>query len=461
MRVLLVNPAFDGRAEVPPLGLLCLAAVLIGDGIETRVIDLDIPGAVGPNDRLREEIGNFSPAVAGVTATSRNYAAALQAIRRAKEISPGIFTVLGGVHATVAHRGILENVPELDFLIRGEGEDSFLQLVRRLAKKRDYRDLEGLSFRAREGAVHNPPGRPAALETLPMPAHDLVRNGDYRARSISSSRGCFHSCAFCSIKGMYGTGVRFRPAAPVIEEIFHLTAQGARRIMFTDDNFTADRGRLRELCGRMITTGMAGRAEYVVEGRMDDIARHPLNAQILGEAGFRYIYAGAESGSREILDYYGKRTTPGEMLAGAMHCLENNVMPVVNFILLGPRDGVRTIRETIAFARRLFEAGAQIAYTETLVPYPGTPVRDRLEKENRLREDDGICWFETDGKPGYEEFLSMFKIARQEAQDSFGHKPLFDQQRVYFELGRLDEILSQYGANFCKGRNPGDRVTLK
>lgn len=444
MRVLLVNPAFDGRAEVPPLGLLCLAAALIGDGHETRVVDFDVPGPGEPGEKLSEAIGGFGPSVLGVTATSRNYDSALQVIRAAKGISPGIVTVLGGVHATVAYAGIHEDAADIDFLIRGEGENSFLQLVRRLADKGGFQDIGGLSFRSPAGAVHNPRGRPADLNEFPMPAHDLVRNGDYPARSISAGRGCRHGCTFCSIKEMYGKLVRSRDLAPVIEEIHHLTTLGGRRIMFTDDNLTADPGRLKDLCGRMIKTGLAGRAEYIAEGRLDDIARHPLTAQVLGESGFRYIYAGAESGSQRILDYYRKGTTPGAIFEGAMHCLNNNVMPVLNFILLGPQDCAGTIRETISFARRLFESGAQIAYTETLVPYPGTPLRDRLEKEGRLLQKDGISWFKMDERPGYEEFLAIFATARVEAQKRFGHRPLFDQQRVYFELGCLDEILSEY-----------------
>lgn len=450
MRVLLVNPAFDGRAEAPPLGLLCLAAVLIGNGIDTRVTDLDVqePGSGSdPCRKLHEAISGFDPSVLGVTSTSRNFDSARQAISCAKRLSPGIVCVLGGVHATVAYPGILENVPALDFLIRGEGENSFLQLVRRHAEKRSFENIEGLSFWSGTAIVHNPRGGPADLDGYPMPAHHLIGNGAYRARSISGGRGCFHGCTFCSIKEMYGSTVRLRDVASIAEEIHCLTTLGARRIMFTDDNFTADRGRLARLCGAIVKMGLASRAEYIAEGRLDDIARHPLTAQVLGESGFRYIYAGAESGSQGVLDYYRKKTTPEAIFEGAVHCLNNNVMPVVNFILLGPRDSVRTIRETISFARRLFESGAQIAYTETLVPYPGTPIRMQLAKKGRLLEKDDIYWFEPDGKPGYEEFLSLFADARQEAQMKFGHKPYFEHQRVYFELVCLDEILSEYMGN--------------
>lgn len=442
---MLVNPGFDGRAEVPPLGLLCLASVLGNDGIEARLIDLDVSGLDDPGQRLRDAIGEFAPSVLGVTSTSRNYGAALEAVRCAKRYSPRLVAVLGGVHATVAYRGILDNVPEMDFLIRGEGEDAFLELVRRLAGKQEHRGIQGLSFRFGSGVVHNPRGRPADLDKFPMPAHHLAGEGVYRARSISASRGCFHGCTFCSIREMYGTGVRFRSVPLVLEEINYLACRGARRIMFTDDNFTSDRGRLRALCGTIMKMGLAGRAEYLAEGRLDDIARHPLSAQLLGESGFRYIYAGAESGSPDILDYYRKKASPDEIFAGAMHCLGNNVMPVVNFILLGPRDGIPTIRKTIAFARRLFEAGAQIAYTETLVPYPGTPLRDELERTGRLLEKDGVDWFEPEGGLGYEQFLSLFAKAREEARDKYGHRPMFGEQRVYFELACLDEILSEYG----------------
>jgi anaerobic magnesium-protoporphyrin IX monomethyl ester cyclase len=444
LRVLLVNPRFDGGAEVPPLGLLCLASVLIGSGVETRVIDLDVPGLNDPHNSLRTAMAESCPSVLGVTSTSRNYDAAVWAVSCAREFSPDIVTVLGGIHATLAGDGILESVPALDFLVRGEGEHPFLELVRSLAGKKDHRGIEGLSFRSIGGIVHNPRGTPASLDGLPAPAHELVPNANYRARGISSSRGCVHSCSFCSIREMYGKGDRSRAVPRVIEEIFHLTTLGARRIMFTDDNFTSDRTRLRELCGAMIKTGLAGRAEYITEGRLDDIARHPLSAQILGEAGFRYVYAGAESASQSVLDFYGKKTTPDEVFAGAMHCINSNVMPVVNFIMFGPRDSVRTIRETIAFARRLFEYGAQIAYTETAVPYPGTRLRAHLEKEGRLREKGGVSWFVSEVRPGYEEFLSLFAAARKEAHGRFGQRPLFEQQRVYFELGCLDEILSGY-----------------
>jgi len=112
--------------------------------------------------------------------------------------------------------------------------------------------------------------------------------------------------------------------------------------------------------------------------------------------------------------------------------------------VLGPRDSIRTIRETIAFARRLFESGAQIAYTETAVPYPGTRLRAHLEKEGRLREKGGVSWFMPEARPGYEEFLSLFADARKAALRRFRHRPLFEQQRVYFELSCLDEILSEY-----------------
>lgn len=444
MRVLLVNPRFDGRAEVSPLGLLCLASVLAGDGVETRVIDLDVPGPDDPYSALNSAMAEFRPAVMGVTSTSRNYDCALQSINCARGFSPEIITVLGGVHATLAGAGILESVPGLDFLVRGEGEYPFRDLVRCLARKRDQAGVGGLSFRSTGGIVHNPRGAPADLDGLPVPAHELVTNGNYWARSISSSRGCVHSCSFCSIGEMHGKGVRFRAVQRVIEETFHLTTLGARRIMFTDDNFTSDRNRLRELCGAMIRTGLSGRAEYITEGRLDDIAHHPLSAQFLGEAGFRYIYAGAESASQSVLDFYRKNTTPDEVFAGAMHCINSNVMPVVNFILLGPRDKVQTIRETIAFARRLFESGAEIAYTETAVPYPGTRLRAQLEEEGRLREKGGVSWFVPEARPGYEEFLSLFAAARREAHRQFGHRPLFEQQRVYFELSCLDEILSEY-----------------
>ncbi len=400
MPVLLVNPDFDGRAEVPPLGLLCLASALAEEGIESRVIDLDVPSLKDPCRELQEAIACYTPSVLGVTATSRNVGSAAAVFRMAKKSSPSMATVLGGVHATVAFRGLLEDFPDIDFLVRGEGENSLPGLISCLKEKGDLKSIEGLSFRENGNIVHNPRGKPADLASHPVPAHDLIESGIYKARSISSSRGCPHGCTFCSIREMYGSAVRFRPIGRVLEEISVLRECGTRRIMFTDDNFTADPKRLRELCGQLDKNGLSGGIEFIAQGRLDDIAHNPISAEVLGNAGFRYIYAGAESGSQGVLDYYHKKAILDEIFEGALHCITNNVMPIINFIIFGPHDDVGTLRETIAFARRLFESGAQISYTETLVPYHGTPIRRQLEQEGRFVGSGDICWFKPLGRNG-------------------------------------------------------------
>jgi radical SAM superfamily enzyme YgiQ (UPF0313 family) len=93
------------------------------------------------------------------------------------------------------------------------------------------------------------------------------------------------------------------------------------------------------------------------------------------------LYFGAESGAGKILDYYRKGITPADIERCVALCVEQNLTPVVSFILFVPMDTPGTIRETLALARRLFECGAEIAYTEMLIPYPGTPIA--AVEENR------------------------------------------------------------------------------
>ncbi|MGZ3597327.1 MAG: B12-binding domain-containing radical SAM protein [Syntrophales bacterium] len=442
MKVLLVNPRYNGCSEIPPLGLECLAAPLLWEGIDVSILDLDICSLEEGRDALRDTIRLSSPRVFGVTAMSHSFPSAQEVCRIAKNLNPAVLTVMGGIHATVMFDDILRKQDDIDVCVRGEGELSFLELILRFTAGQESFGIEGISYRHGGKIIHNADrALQKNLNDLPKPAHHLVSDGKYRTRSISSSRGCHHNCTFCSIQAQYRRTVRTRDAVTLAEEIKTLADGGATRIMFTDDNFTFSLKRVREICGWIQRLGLADRMEFYAEGRIDDIYRNPIMASILADAGFRGLYVGAESGSVEVLDYYQKGAGPEDIIRGVVHCIEQNLTPVVNFILFGPKDTIGTMRETIRLARQISEMGAEIVYAETMIPYPGTPIQEALERDGKFRKERGIYYFKSYHDIDMEWFLRLCNAARACAGFIHAEDRYLAHQKTYLELGCLDELL--------------------
>ncbi len=234
-----------------------------------------------------------------------------------------------------------------------------------------------------------------------------------------------------------------RGTESLIKEIKLLMNLGAKRIMFTDDNFTFSFKRIRALCEGITAEGFERKIEFYAEGRMDDICRNPIIAQILSSAGFRAIYAGAESGSSKILKYYRKDIEPEDILQGVSICVEQNITPVLNFILMGPKDTTDTILETISLARRAFENGAEIAYAETLIPYPGTPIQETLMKDGKYREKGSVFYFESYEGIKLDWFLQICDVAREITEMIHKGDKQYETKKAYYELSYMEEMLKK------------------
>jgi anaerobic magnesium-protoporphyrin IX monomethyl ester cyclase len=459
MTILLINSHFNGRSEIPPLGLQCIAAPLLEAGLAVSILDLDTMKPEVHDRVLLEALRQCNPRIIGVTSLSNSFASARQIIQVAKAARPEILTVLGGIHAAVLSDNRLLMDPNIDVIVRGEGEATFAELVRRHLDGRSLEGIQGISYRQGNQLVRQA-DRPLCrdLDALPLPAHHLVENNHYRTRSISSSRGCAHSCTFCSIQTLYRRVVRTRSVSSLMEEIEGLLHYGAQRIMFTDDNFTFDLDRVRDLCGEIIRRGYHRLVAFYAQGRIDDLCRHPRMAGLLSSAGFQALYIGAESGSADILNYYQKKIVPEDLLRGVSLCVEQNLTPVVNFILFGPMDSRDTIRQTLRLARQLFENGGEIVYTEALIPYPGTPIKAALERDGKFREDGDVYHFESYQGLDMSWILQLCDISRRLTILFHGQDRFFEQQKVYYEFGYLDELLDgRLPAHLENARRQPDR----
>src|SRR4030042_4209142 len=251
-KVALVNtPLIEGIGHhplFPPLGLAYIAAVLEKNEFEVRIIDCPVYGI--NHDKLKAELASFNPAIVGVGSMTPTIESALKSARVAKEACPDTTVVMGGPHATFTGRQIISDEPAVDFVVKGEGEETLLEIAQKLPARRSLEEVKGIVFR-KDGQIVETPARPFIqdLDALPRPAYHLLPIDMYRIHGrkllpIMSSRGCPFQCSFCVASQMFGAGFRGRSPKNVLDELEGLRDEyGAEAVTFQDDTLKFNRKR--------------------------------------------------------------------------------------------------------------------------------------------------------------------------------------------------------------------------
>ena len=394
-RVALINPPNTRANEreeanaVPPLGLAYIAAVLREDGFEVDLVDLG--DVLKPTTELIEELGLARYGVVGFTSYTKTFDAALAVARLVREVSPSTLIVFGGPHVSPCSHEIIGHYPDIDVVVRNDGEMPMLQLCRQLDRgHRRFENIQSLTFRSDGEVVATADATDlVALDELPFPARDWRfgpnreviehRRSSGPARSIfmSSSRGCPKRCTFCSIIVM-NPKYRYRSVPSLLEEMKLLYRERPfGHVSFHDANFFVNIRRTLEFSRALHSWN----PEITWSGTAtsDSVVRH---AQILHEIGSLNCLAleiGIENGSDSVLARYRKGTTVEQnrraiaLLAAAGIALE------LDYIMFDPETSFNELKENASF---LIENGLTGLYPNdhlfnALKIYPGTPVRDR------------------------------------------------------------------------------------
>ncbi|MBW1712210.1 MAG: cobalamin-dependent protein [Deltaproteobacteria bacterium] len=230
--VLSIAPCFftSGSNWTPPIGVLYPAAALDRNRFQVEVLDPVVEGLT--TSSLVERIIKARPQVVGLSVMSDTYFAAAQIFRGIKQKNPGIMTVAGGPHPTLLSQAMLHNLPQLDILVRGEGEFAFKRILERIQEGRSLAGIPNTSWRQDGRVIHNPEThRIENLDDIPFPAYDLIDYDKYdltystadlgrlRGINIVSSRGCPFNCSFCSNTNIWGHKVRMRSLNPELPRI--------------------------------------------------------------------------------------------------------------------------------------------------------------------------------------------------------------------------------------------------
>ena len=374
MRFLLINPDYPiSETPSPPLGPAFLAAALEEAGVEVKLLDF----VVFPYDRqiLKKELDDFSPDMAGLTSVTMNVHNAVEILKDIKGVHPNLPTVMGGPHVTFRPGQSLKEIPDLDFIVIGEGEATLVELARAVADGQSPGTVPGIFYRDGSGIRSTEKRGFADIDSIPMPARHLLPLGRYRALgmpvSMTTSRGCPFKCIFCVGRKMVGARVRRRNPVMVVDELEYLSALGFHQINIVDDLFTADKTHCLDICHEINRRKLT--VEWTSFARVDTVSPEILSAMKM--AGCLAVSFGVESGNREILKTIRKGFSLSQVEAAITMCEEAGIIPHASFVLGLPGETPETLEETMAFGEKIRRLGASYGF-HLLAPFPGTKVRE-------------------------------------------------------------------------------------
>ncbi|MGB2706476.1 MAG: radical SAM protein [Candidatus Omnitrophota bacterium] len=398
MKILLATPPSNALTVTPPIGLGYLVSVLRENGYDAGILDAQKESL--DTERVLEKISKINPDVLGVSILTSNYANAKKIVKEAKKLIPRTKIVVGGPHPSALPVATLKEVPA-DFLIRGEGEYSFLDLVNFLAGgKGDPSHIENLCF-SENGEIKTKPCtiQVKDLDKIPPPAWDLIEPRQYPVNPhqfffkkhpiapVVTTRGCPFRCTFCSASFLAGENLRMRSPEKVVDEIELLaTRHGVKEIHFEDDNFTLVRKHAESICKKIIERKIKIVWQCPNGIRVDTIDRDLV--RLMKKSGCYRLSFGIESGSQEILDRANKKLDL-KKVPGAIKTVKDEGIEVQAFFILGlPGETKETALKTMNLIKELPIDFLDISLLTYL---PGSRLFNERFKSN---EYDSIKWDE-------------------------------------------------------------------
>jgi anaerobic magnesium-protoporphyrin IX monomethyl ester cyclase len=358
-------------------------------------------------ETLERLVREVEPDVVGLSVMTFQRHTALRIIQLIRRLRPTARVVVGGYDASLAPDAYTDPSAGVDFIVRGEGEITFRELVRAIEQGGDFAGVGGLSFKCGESFTHNPDRPVSGLDgeqvRLPNRGARVLKGYTMVGRQVDvveTSRGCTFDCSFCSIIEMRGRNFHTYNFDRVLADIRDARAHGAQAIFLVDDNITLNVRRFEGLCRAIIEAGLTD-LDYTVQAMTSAIANHGHTlAPLMRQAGFRYVFLGIENILEEDLAFLraeAKNRRRGEGAAGgnaavtAIECLHEHKMYVVGGLIVGnPQDTQASIEANLDFVRRYVD----VPYIQHPTPYPRTPMtkafRDQgLIINERLEEYDG------------------------------------------------------------------------
>jgi anaerobic magnesium-protoporphyrin IX monomethyl ester cyclase len=361
--IVLVNPRVTSpRNRRFPLSVMGLGAVL-PEGTNWEIVDGNCPEVDPYRDvaaHIEHAAGGPDPVrmVAISVMPGPQLANAVPLSQRLKAQFPSVQIVWGGYFPSLYPQPVL-NASYVDWIVRGQGEQTFVELVEVLDGRRDPKTVAGLGFRDNGSAWIGPERHMLGPDAFPAPPYGKIDINDYlhptflgrRSAVYQASIGCPYACNFCGVISAFGSREKFEEPSRTVENLAYLVEHyGVDGMHFYDNNFFLREDHATELCRRLTPLELA----WWCEARVDAMLRFSAPTwETIRRAGLKMVFFGAESGSDERLKRMGKGLTTAQTVEVAKQTRAYGIIPEFSFVLGDPDDPEDDINTTLGFVRKL------------------------------------------------------------------------------------------------------------
>ncbi len=417
MKTLLIYPyCLEDRLHEEDVSFVPIGLYYIGAVLKENNYDVEILNWYNINktpERIKETFIEKKPDVIGLSIVHANRWGALEIARTAKLVNPDVKIVFGGVGATFLWKHLLTYFKEIDFVVIGEGEYTFLNLLKCVEKhssvksmRKSIKDIKGIAFRKGGLAVKNKPAdRINNLDELPVPAKY------FEFQHISFTRGCPGNCTFCGSPKLWGHKVRFHSPDYFVNQIELLKEKGVNFFYVSDDTFTYKKDLAIEVCKKILEKNL--NIVWVAISRVNYISEEIL--YWMRKAGCIQISFGVESGSEKIRNLLNKNIKTDQIKKAFALTVKYGIMARAYFIYGCPGESWDTIQDTMDL---IAEIKPQSVIFYILDIFPGTALYSDFKKRTKatdniwLKSIEDILYFETDPDLSKELILDFGKKLR-------------------------------------------------
>ena len=414
MKILLIYPYFiEDRIQAEdinamPIGVYYVAAVLKENHYDVEILNWH--NIHKTPEKIEDVLLEKRPDVIGFSILHANRWGGIQIARIAKNLDPNVKIVFGGIGATSLWEHFLTHFPEIDFVITGEGEYAFLDLIKWIEKGGNdgLNNVKGIAFRKNGKIVKIEDTELIPhLDRLPIPAKY------FEYQLLSSSRGCPWRCTFCGSPKFWSKKIRFRSPENFVKELEMLYKKGITFFYFSDDTFTIDKDRVIEICKRILEKKIE--ISWYAISRVDYVDDEIL--YWMRRAGCTQISYGIESGSEKIRKLLNKKINTAQIKKAFALTRKYGILPRAYFIYGSPGETWETIQETLDLILEIKPLSV-IFYILDL--FPGTELYSNFKRKFHVKDDiwlnkiEGIMYFETDPSLSDQLILDFGKKLRTE-----------------------------------------------